>query len=247
MNTEASSRLLDRVRKLLAKAEDESVTPPEAQALTAKAAELMAKYGIDRALLAADRPDTDRPGNRMMDIDNPWARVKAHLLCGLGSALRCQAVLLSTRTGTKVHVFGFHSDLERLDVLYTSVLIQMWHGLTGAQLPGWCRSPRAWRRSWLLGFASAVIARVRAAEQAAACQATNPATSDGSRTALVLADRAQVIRGEAERAYPLTRKARVTYSGSGYRDGYAQGQRADIGAGRVTRGRGRALSGAAAG
>ena len=96
MNTEASSRLLDRVRKLLAKAEDESVTPPEAQALTAKAAELMAKYGIDRALLAADRPETDRPANRMLDIDNPWARVKAHLLCGLGSALRCQCILLAT-------------------------------------------------------------------------------------------------------------------------------------------------------
>jgi len=42
---EAPDRLLDRVRKLLAKAEAEGVTPAEAQALTAKAAELMAKYG----------------------------------------------------------------------------------------------------------------------------------------------------------------------------------------------------------
>jgi Protein of unknown function (DUF2786) len=244
LNTEASSRLLDRVRKLLAKAEDESVTPPEAQALTAKAAELMAKYGIDRALLAAERPETDKPTNRMLDIDNPWARVKAHLLCGLSSALRCQAILLSTSTGTKVHVFGFQSDLERLDVLYTSVLIQMWHGLTGAEVPSWSRSPRAWRRSWLLGFATAVISRVRAAEQAAASRATGAADATGSRTALVLADRTQVIRGEAERAYPLTRTARITYSGTGYRDGYAKGQQADIGAGRVNRGRGRALTGA---
>jgi hypothetical protein len=244
LNTEASSRLLDRVRKLLAKAEDESVTPPEAQALTAKAAELMAKYGIDRALLAADRPETDKPANRMLDIDNPWARVKAHLLCGLSSSLRCQAILLSSSTGSKVHVFGFQSDLERLDVLYTSVLIQMWHGLTGAEVPSWSRSPRAWRRSWLLGFATAVISRVRAAEQAAASRATSAADSTGSRTALVLADRTQVIRGEAERAYPLTRTARITYSGTGYRDGYAKGQQADIGASRVNRGRGRALTGA---
>ena len=245
MNTEASSRLLDRVRKLLAKAEDESVTPPEAQALTAKAAELMAKYGIDRALLAADRPETDKPANRMLDIDNPWARVKAHLLCGLSSSLRCQAILLSSSTGSKVHVFGFQSDLERLDVLYTSVLIQMWHGLTGAEVPSWSRSPRAWRRSWLLGFATAVISRVRAAEHTAACRAAGPDTAAGARTALVLADRAQVIRDEAERAYPLTRTARVTYSGTGYRDGYAEGQRADIGTGRVTPGRGRALTAAA--
>jgi hypothetical protein len=245
VNTEATSRLLDRVHKLLAKAEDESVTPPEAQALTAKAAELMAKYGIDRALLAAERPETDRPSSRMLDIDNPWARVKAHLLCGLASALRCQCILLAAnRPGARIHIFGYASDIERTDLLYASVLIQMWHGLAGAEVPAWCRSARAWRRSWLLGFATAVISRVRAAEHAAASQATGPAAANGSRTALVLADRAQVIRGEAERAYPLTRTARVTYSGSGYRDGYAQGQRADIGSGWLTRGRTRELTAA---
>ena len=59
-------------------------------------------------------------------------------------------------------------------MLYASVLIQMWHGLAGAQVPAWSRSPRAWRRSWLLGFATAVISRVRAAEHAAACQAAGP-------------------------------------------------------------------------
>jgi len=66
MTKEAPDKLLDRVRKLLAKAEDESCTPPEAEALTAKAAELMAKYGIDRALLAAVRPETDAPASRFV-------------------------------------------------------------------------------------------------------------------------------------------------------------------------------------
>lgn len=249
MNTEASTRLLERVRKLLAKAEDESVTPAEAQALTGKAADLMAKYGIDRALLAAERPDTDRPADRMLDIDSPWARVKAHLLCGLGSALRCQCILLTgSRPGARVHVFGYASDIERTDLLYTSVLLQMWHGLAGAQVPAWSRSARAWRRSWLLGFATAVISRVRAAEHAAASAASQAAAGPSgasSGAALVLADRALVIRRNAEQAYPLTRTARVTYSGNGYRDGYAQGQRADIGARRLRPHQGRALTGAA--
>jgi cytosine/adenosine deaminase-related metal-dependent hydrolase len=53
--TRSSSSLLAKAK---AKAEAEGVTPPEAQALTAKAAELMARYGIDRALLAAARPET---------------------------------------------------------------------------------------------------------------------------------------------------------------------------------------------
>jgi len=37
--------------------------------------------------------------DRLLDIDNPWGRVKAHLLCGLGSALRCQCILLPAGAG----------------------------------------------------------------------------------------------------------------------------------------------------
>ena len=234
MTTEASDRLLDRVRKLLAKAEGEGVTPEEAQALTAKAAELMAKYGIDRALLAARRPETDRPDSRMVDIYNPWGRVRAHLLCGLASALRCQPILVTSAEGTlHVHIFGYASDLERADMLYTSVLIQMWHGLVAAPVPARARSSRAWRRSWLLGFAAAVIARVQAAEQRAAQTATAAADSPQTSAEIVLADRSLVIRRHVAAAYPHTRTARLTYSGSGYGDGYEQGKRADISAGRV--------------
>lgn len=244
MNAEAGSALLARVRKLLAKAEADGVTAAEAEALTAKAAELMAKYGIDRALLAADRPETDRPADRVMDIGNPWARVQAHLLCGLAAAMRCQCVILPrTGPGTRIHMFGYQSDLERADVLYTSLLVQMWQGLAQAQVPDWSRSSRAWRRSWLLGFASAVVARVRAAEQQAARAATAPASAAGSRTALVLADREQLIRHNIRQAYPVTRQARVTYSGTGYGAGYAEGRKADIGAARLRRGQRRALAG----
>ena len=61
-----------------------------------------------------------------------------------------------------------------------------------------------------------MVARVRAAEQAAASRATAPSAAFGSRTALVLADRALVIRHNIDRAYPVTRKSHVTYSGNGY-------------------------------
>ncbi len=242
MNPEIADTLLVRVRKLLTKAEDAGVTPAEAQALTAKAAELMAKYGIDRALLAADRPETDHPADRVIDVGNPWARVQAHLLCGVASAMRCQCVILPrTGPGSRIHLFGFSSDIERADVLYTSLLIQMWQGLAAAQVPAWSRNARAWRRSWLLGFATAVVSRVRAAEHQATTQATARATAGGARTALVLADRSLVIRRNLEQTYPVTRKSRVTYSGSGYGAGYTEGQRADIGTARVRGSAGRAL------
>ncbi len=140
--------MLDRVRKLLAKAEDPAVSPAEAEALTAKAAELMARYGIGRALLAASRPDTDRPSDRVIDVPNPWAQVKAHLLAGLAGAMRCQCILVNTDgPGGRVHVFGYGSDLERTEILYTSLLLQMAHGLAATRPPGYVRSLRAWRRS----------------------------------------------------------------------------------------------------
>ena len=243
--TEAPDRLLDRVRKLLAKAEAEGVTVEEAQALTAKAAELMAKYGIDRALLAATRPETDKPADRIVEIYNPWARVQAHLLCGLAAALRCQCILLPAADGQRVHVFGYASDIERADVLYTSVLVQMWHGLVAAQVPVMADNVRAWRRSWLLGYAAAVIGKVRAAEQRAEQAAVAEPAPEPSRAALVLADRSLVIRQHLASSYPHTRTARVTYTGNGYGDGYAQGKRADIGGGRVGGRRAKALPGAA--
>ncbi len=226
--------LLNRVRKLLAKAEAAGVTPAEAQALTAKAAELMARYGIDRALLAAAQPDTDRPADKVIEVANPWARVQAHLLCQVASALRCQCVMLPrTGPGTRIHLFGFGSDIERTEVLYTSLLVQMWQGLAVAQVPAWTRSPRAWRRSWLLGFVSAITSRVHAAEQRAAAAAEAPTDASPSGAALVLADRKQIIGRAVARAYPATRKSRVTYTGSGYRAGYAKGEQADLGGPRL--------------
>ena len=244
--TKPTETLLARIRKLLAKAEAEGVTPAEAEALTAKAAELMAKYGIDRALLAAERPETDHPADRVLDVDNPWARVQAHLLCGIASAMRCQCVVLPRADpGSRIHMFGFASDIERTDILYTSLLVQMWQGLTAADLPSWSRSPRAWRRSWLLGFATAVVSRVRAAEHKAASEATAPAAASGSKATLVLADRRHVIRRNIEHAYPLTRKTRLTYSGNGYGAGYAEGQKADIGGRRLQNAGPQALGGAA--
>jgi hypothetical protein len=240
VTNEPPAELLDRVRKLLAKAEAEGVTPPEAEALTAKAAELMARYGIDRARLGALHPETDKPADRTFDLDNPWAAVKAHLLSGLVQALRCQCVLLSRRApGSRLHVFGYASDIERADILFTSLLVQMARGLAAQPVPASAASAKAWRRSWMLGYVSAVVARVRDTERAAAeadDASRAAAGEDGQSTALVLADRAMTIRSKAQQAYPRTRQTRVTYTGNGYADGYREGQKADIGSTKLRRG-----------
>src|SRR5580693_1970774 len=228
--------LLDRVRKLLAKAEDEGCTPEEAEALTAKAADLMARYGIDRALLGALRPETDRPADRKFRFEAPWADVKAHLLAALATALRCQCVQTQTEDGPRMHVFGYSSDLERAEILFTSLLVQMARALAQQVVPAYGNSAKAWRRSWMLGYCAAVVARVRAAEEAAVASAgaDDPAAAaDGASAALVLADRSLTVRLQVSTAYPRLKKKRVTYSGNGYGDGYREGQKADIGGGKL--------------
>jgi hypothetical protein len=197
----------------------------------------MARYGIERALLGAARPETDKPADRMISLRNPWTAVKGHLLAGIASALRCQCVLVNRHDGKAAHIFGYQSDLERTDILFTSLLVQMARALAAQDVPARGGAAKAWRRSWMLGYITAVVTRVRAAEDAAATSASAAENSEASaRTAagerpavLVLADRSLIVRRQVESAYPRLRRTRVTYTGSGYGDGYREGQQADIG------------------
>src|SRR5687767_5610829 len=84
--------LLARVRELLAQAEDPGVTEAEAEAFNGKAVELIARHGIDSALLASAGEMRDEVGHRAIRIDNPYARDKAHLLTCVADPLRCQTV-----------------------------------------------------------------------------------------------------------------------------------------------------------
>ena len=233
-------KTLDKVRKLLAKAEAEGVTPQEAEALTGKAAELMAKYGIEQAQVTGrDTTAAFTPANRIIRIDNPWAQVRASLLGGIARAMRCQAIQLNSdgKPGVRVHVFGSKADIERADMLYTSLLLQMASALRHASRPAYMRSTRAWSRSFLLGYTSAVCARVRAAEGHAREDAKRTDAARGSKsTELVLVSREAQIKAAVHAEYPRLVSLRTTYTGSGYSDGHRQGQRANIGGSSVGQG-----------
>jgi hypothetical protein len=227
-------KLLDRVRKLLAKAEAEGCTEQEAEALTSKAAELMAKYGIDQALLNATTPSADnKPTDRKIVVPSPYASTKGGLLYGLAKAMGCRAIELSARSGNGIvmHVFGFRSDIGRMEVMYTSLLLQMTHQMLRAEVPSWATGRRktAFRRSWMFGFIHAVVARVEAAENRAKREAERDASDGKPGVSLVLADRSLAVKSAFDEAYPHVYTGRFTYSRDGYRAGQVSGQRANIG------------------
>ncbi|TCK22791.1 DUF2786 domain-containing protein [Pseudonocardia endophytica] len=241
---------LDRVRKLLAKAE-RAGTPDEAEIYTAKAVELMARHGIDDAVLAAGSAGPARAdpiGALRITIEDPYSGGKARLLGWTAAASGCRWVMHDARGGRvgAVTVFGHASDRERVELLYTSLLLQVARPLAALRPPDPGESVAAYRRSWLYGFAVRIHDRLRAAAERAAAE-HDAAAPGGARTsaALVLADRAdQVDRAYAEEFGSLRRARRPTVSGSGYARGAAAADRADIGGTRLDgAGRDRVLPG----
>lgn len=228
------SRLSKKIRKLLALAENPAATPAEAAAFTEKAMLLMAKHGIDEALVAADGTP-GRVVNRRLAMTAPYARDKASLAAGLAQVMRCRAILLTAGREIVVQVFGFDSDVKSVETLLKSLLIQGAHELAQTPVPT-DEHAGAFRRSWWIGFANAVhhrlaqAARAAEAEAEAAHQQRDSDSAAGSSVAVVLAHQAEEIDDELARIYPELRQARRRrLSGGGHAVGYQAGQRVDLG------------------
>lgn len=229
--------MLAKIRKLLAKAEDPATTPEEAELYTAKAAQLIADYGIDEALLAHADPSRDRVGDRVVVLDAPYAADKADLLGTLAGQLRCRAVRRTRYPdGVKelsLHLFGHESDLQRVELLFTSLLLQTAQGLARTPIPA-RQHKAAFRRSWMAGFTGAIGQRLSAAERQAEAQAAERFRRAGTTAALVLADRSALVTAAMQQEYPHLRSGRPRQlSGSGAQHGWAAGQRADLGGTRL--------------
>ena len=173
----------------------------------------MARHGIDMALLSAAEPGLDEVGATRMEVADPYSAGKARLLGWTASALRCRAVLHQLGGGRvgAVTVFGFASDRERVEVLFTSLLLQAGAQLLRERPPHPGESVAAYRRSWLHGFAVQVHRRLVDAERRAEQQAEQQAEERGGAAgggagspgaALVLADRRSRGRARLRRGVP---------------------------------------------
>jgi hypothetical protein len=196
----ADERLLSRIRALLAKAESTEFTE-EAEALSARAQELMAKYSIDHALLAAETGRKEEPGGRRIAVDNPYEAPKASLLQTVAQANRCR-VVWSRELGL-VTVIGFPADLDAVELLFTSLLVQANSAMlrAGAKRDTLGRSrTRAFRQSFLVSYAIRIGERLseatdHAEQQAVAEQAAASAGGNSGGKDLVpfLAARHQAV------------------------------------------------------
>lgn len=229
--------LLDRVRALLAKAES-TTFPDEAEALTAKAQELMDRHAIDRAMVAAAQGGRSGPEGRHVVIEAPYAREKSLLLGATARANRSR-VVFQPHDGVAT-IVGFAEDQETIELLYTSLLLQA----TSTMLAHGDRAAtrtRRYRQSFLVAFATRIGERLSEADAAVVADADR---AHGGGVLPVLADRAAAVEEHLAREFPRLQSRRVVVRDAvGWGHGTTAAERADLGRGQPLRGGRRGLRG----
>lgn len=224
--------LLERIRALLAKAES-TTFDAEAEAFTAKAQELMARHRIDRAVLTASAEVDDLAAGvvgRRIGVDDPYADAKATLLSRVAEANGARAVW-AKRLGSST-VFGFPVELDVIEELYTSLLVQATAALRreGSKQDRWGNNrTKAFRRSFLAAYAHRIGDRLDEAVAQAVDEAT---TSTGTDLVPVLAARDEAAESVLRQTFPTTGSFRPSVSDAeGVFAGRLAADRADLSAG----------------
>lgn len=224
----AHRAMIDKVRKLLAMAE-RSPHPDEADAFSRKAAELIAAHRLDPDRLTEAADD-------VVDITNvdlgrgAYVRARLALLSAVATAHGCRVVFGAGRHGTVAHVAGLRSDLETVDVLYTSL-----HAQAAARMAAEHRSTGAatqrWRRSFLFGFAHEVGTMLRRSQE----QAERDSADRGRSTLPALLAREQRAEELLQQRFGRIVAARAPASptATGYHAGRDAASRSDLGRPRV--------------
>lgn len=221
-NRRPASRMLTRIRALLAKAEATGF-PEEAEALSAKAQELMARHSIDEALLDAQAPAKDAPGACRIGVEAPYEQAKAVLLDAVAGANHCRAVW-NEAFGFST-VVGFEGDLEVVELLYTSLLVQATTAMTraeAAQRAGGRRRTKTFRQSFLAAYAHRIGTRLA---EAAGTQVTDDLLP-------VLATREVAVTDRVDEMFPETTTTRLrgVSDEAGWTEGAEAADRAQVGA-----------------
>ncbi|OBJ98389.1 hypothetical protein A5638_10385 [Mycolicibacterium fortuitum] len=193
----ADAKALSRVRGLLAKAEATKF-PEEAEALSAKAQELMSRYSLQHAIRDHEQGRAAEATARRIWIDSPYVIAKAALVQAVATANRCQMVC-AEKLGC-VAVIGAERDLEFVELLATSLLVQANRAMLAAgrrSSDGRART-RSFRQSFLLSYAERIGERLSATS-------TTVATEVDRGTLLpVLAARSQATEDLTNRLFPAT-------------------------------------------
>jgi hypothetical protein len=220
-------RVLRRIRALLAKAESTEF-PEEAEALTGKAQELMTRHAVDAALLdtGPEAPGIE-VGTRRVHVADPYVRAKMQLLAAVAEANDVRLVWYQ-QLGI-ANLVGGRADLDAVELLFTSLLLQVAQALAAAERQSRRRSAsRTFRRAFLLGYAQRIGERLQIARR----EATAAAAAESGRDLLpVLRSRREAVETIVAELFPRVRtsRSRASVDAGGWYAGRTAAERADVG------------------
>lgn len=238
-----------KVQGLLRKAEDKAATDAERDTALRMAQNIMTRWGIDQAMLDAERGSTDDkivheefvlvgiwryPMGRLTWLATLYNNVKAVMLNNPGWREIDGKVYKQTEV---YEVTGFKSDIDRLRILVTSLQIQAMR----AELAWWDEHQHLYagqtsskqhiaRRGFLFGFAEGAGAKMR--EGSAAGRKAAEEEHGSESVALVLRPRELQVQSAFEARNPSLVKVKDRKDhGSAFaqQKGYEAGKRADTG------------------
>ncbi|NYJ05292.1 DUF2786 domain-containing protein [Petropleomorpha daqingensis] len=224
--TAGDERVLRRIRGLLAKAESTEF-PEEAEALTAKAQELMTRYAVDAALLDTGASPSDGVGTRRVHVADPYVRAKMQLLAAVAEANDVRLVWYAS-LGI-ANLVGLPADVAAVELLFTSLLLQVAQAMSAAERAQGRRSAsRSFRRSFLLGYAHRIGERLQTARQRATAAA---AAEHGVDLLPVLRSRREAVGKATAELFPRVRssRSRASVDAGGWFAGREAAERADVG------------------
>lgn len=231
---------LHQIQTQLNIAADERAPQAERDAALNRAMELMARHGVTEMMLATRRGQaTDTIIKKRIEIDNPYSFEKKELAAAIGNALNCRHMFSHYRSNVSSITFvGFRSDIERVELLYTSLLLQAVNAVRHEHPGGWASASetRQYRKSFLVGFAERIHVRLWRQEREARAKYDREHAGDGDgqpSTELVLVGRKDRVEAAYQADFGNLKKAknnrRVDYYA--HRSGRQAGDKADLGGG----------------
>ena len=221
----------NRIQALLTKAESTAAEfPEEAEALLAKAQELMVRHAIDEATLAAvGKASSDRVVSDVVLVSAPYATAKASLLASVGRANDCRVVMAAAGRGAqRCVVVGHESDLANVQSLFSALSLHAVRSMLTAQVPAF-DTPRRFRHAFLLAFSGRIGERLWEAGESVRDQARKRADT-GVGVALVLAGRSAAVDQAFRATFPRVRNTTLSSSSwAGRASGRTAADRAGLG------------------
>ena len=259
---EKRERMLIKVRALMDKAEATEF-PEEAKAFMETAQSLLTEYALDIDELMVIG-EVNKLGDKIVTIavrvSDPYSKTRAKLLHAVAQSNNCRVVMGSrsqsewlhtevketlyvdnpktnkrSKAGVLVYITGFSRNVDASVLLFTSLLIQSTSEFARLDIPSY-ESKGTYYNHYLIGYTSAIGARLRAAQRNASKDAQAKAEEQGVDLLPVLVAREEQVNKEYEQTWQgkLGRGRQTHYNlGAGYGAGRQAAARADVGNARV--------------